>query len=606
MVPRSQGSVWVSGRLVTWRIGFCCDPMTSTDQNYVDFLLAQIKADTLDSVLPLLQAGTIAIPSKEIYLAALEANTRRDDYVCEPYDIKSKSGFHAFMVGTLAVSVLDIHATHASLTPYLMKVEGPGVLVAALQNSSPDEVSTWLAANVPVSSAGSTGNQSGVLGMLVSQEATSVLNKIADLVPRWGEVLDSRGRSVLFYAKSAAAISSAVLAGASPAIKDASGKSLHTWWAANLPPETSSPMVAALQALGMDGAPTMADAMVGKLFHLDIAGMSMEEAAIFDGASRDPTWRWTGILEGASRTWTLEEIWRFGELAFLNDKIEAPKSVNLGRGGYVGSRGHSRREPDKIKNYIAVLRSTLPEEVSGAWFSSVPSPLRSPFLGMLSLATLTPSSCDPYEKDNSYRSNSSGHLNQLEASSLIKNAVIKLLSSWSPEEHAMLPSGLSELHDCRWAVSHHIFDHVVDLVVSGSKPMSMIDRAAWGAVMSDAPMKSPWHGSALLGRVYRALSTEQNDLSAIPPPLARALVKLVGTMPSGISSEVSRQREKADAAILKMLGTGVLDGQDIPSRWLRGFSPTSRSLLSQKLLSTKAAAARQAAEVPPAKPNRRM
>lgn len=580
--------------------------MTSTDQNYVDFLLSQIKADTLDSVLPLLEAGTIVLPSKDIYLAALEANTRRDDYVCEPYSVKSKSGFHAFMVERLGVSVLDLHAAHASLTPYLLKAEGQGVLVAALKNSSPDEVSTWLAANVPVSSAGSTGNQSGVLGLFVSQEATSVLNEIATLVPRWGEILDARGRSTLFYAKSDIALRGAVLAGASPAIKDSSGKSLLTWWGANLPTEKSSSMIAALQALGMDGAPSIADAMVAKLFHLDIGGMSQEEMAVFMDAIHDPEWRWTGILEGASRTWTLEEIWRFGELAFLNDKMEAPKSVNLGGGGYVGSRGYSRREPDKIKDYITVLRATLPEEVSGAWFSSVPSPVRSPFLGILSLATLTPSSRDTYEKDKSYRSNSSSHLSHLEVSSLTKNAVIKLLSSWSPEEHSILPSGLSELHDCRWAISHHIFDHVVDLVVSGDKTKSSIDRAAWGAVMADAPMKSPWHGSTLLGRVYKAMAAEQNDLSAIPPPLARALVKLVGTMPSGVSSEVSRQHEKADAAILKMLGTGVLDGQDIPSRWLRGFSPTSRSLLSQKLLSTKAAAARQAAEVPPAKPNRRM
>lgn len=575
--------------------------MHTTDQTYREFLFHILVNSGLDKTLPLWEGGILGLPSKQAYLWALSETINQEGFYL-PHT-RNSSGGHAHLINALGVSVLDLHATHPTLTPYLLASEGPKAIEAAVRNSSPEDVSTWLNGNVPVGSPGTNAGLSGVAGFLVFKYDKDMIQAVAQKDPDWAKVVDGRGRSLLFYVTNTSQIPVLIAGGADASIKDKSGKSLVAWWTSNHKASLSSELISEINRTGAAGAPSLKDAMVTKVFHLSVDMLNEEERQELDQAISNPDWKWTGTLEGTKREWSLAEIWKFGELAFLGDRIQlASPALNSLRGYH--SPSYLRSEPAKLINLLDKARSHLPENLRQDWFAHTRSPKQSPFLALMDFLTYIPSPSEPYTKQPGYSSSS---MHSSEVSSQYLGAMRRFLSNWSAEEHTCLASAFPLLNDARWALPQVVSSALLDAIFSPGSEESKgipIDRSAWGKVLAEVPMKSPLHGSGTLGSIYKILANDQSSSSAFPPELVRAIIKIVGTLPDSAPPQVWRSQDGAQSRVRQLVEDGRLDGQEITTRWLRNFSPEVKSLISQRVLAHKASVVRS--NIAPEVPKRRM
>lgn len=575
--------------------------MGTSDQNYSEFLHHLVKSNGLDATLPLWQDGVLGLPSKGAYLHALVDYINQDDFHL-PYSRSSK-GAHEYLIQKLGLSVLDLHAAHPMLTPYLLAAEGPRAIESAVRNSSPEDVATWLNGNVPTGSSGTNSGLSGVAGFLVFKYDDDLMRAVAQKVPNWATVIDSRGRSTLFYVTHPSRIAALVAAGADASGKDKSGKTLVAWWTSTHPAKLSSELVSEMNRSGATGAPSLQDAIVTKIFHLSLDMLNDDEQEEFARVVSDPDWKWNGTLEGTRREWTLAEIWKFGETAFLAGRI---KMASPALNSLVSHYGIDslRAEPAKLIRLLDGARANLPEKLRKEWFSAPRSPLDNPFLALMDFLTYVPGPSEPYDKNPNYHST---QMLPSEVASQYRGALRRFLAKWSAQEHTRLPEAFTLLNDARWAVPGLISGTLISAIFSPHSQDGKsipVDRAAWGRVFAGLPVKSPLHTSGMLRNIYNVLERDKSSPEDFPPELVRAIVKIVGTLPESASPQLSRDQGAAQSKVKDLVEAGRLDGQEITSRWLRRFKPEVKSLISQRVLAHKASAVR--AKEAPAVSARRM
>jgi hypothetical protein len=172
------------------------------------------------------------------------------------------------------------------------------------------------------------------------------------------------------------------------------------------------------------------------------------------------------------------------------------------------------------------------------------------------------------------------------------------LALLSKEDHTALVAGVAELINNRWAFSDGIIDPVIQQAVGMKVPRNWsVDQLAWLDQMEKSPQRSLWGSTAIQASILKAFTERDATHSQPPSPLAiqvaRVATKTLGTFDP--SSDYSRKQVLSAAlpVFLSVVEAGLMDGQEIPSRWLRRLPPDERSALSRRLLATQAAKVRE-------------
>lgn len=562
-------------------------------EDYAKFIFHQATTGGIDLWGSLVNQGVMEWPSKETFLSMLSKLPSSEffsDYNYAPH--KNKTQAYAFAIERLGITIAEIHNIDPLLFNYLRKQEDQTAVVNAIKNASPDEVRYWLEQQIGITSLGSGQGKSGVVGFLVSSGYDAILDEVSKKLPNWGGILDSRGRSPLFYASSEMQLSQIVKAGADPMKNDSSGKKLAQWWATTHSPEVVTRMYSELQRLGIEGSPSMTDSMVTKLFKLGADTFSKEELVEFDKARSDPNWSWNGSLEGVKRSWTLEEIWRFGEVAAMSGKI-TPATPMMKQLFNYSSLDGSRNEINKFATMLSTIRSQLPLDLRDSWFESGAAKEKNPFTRMLVFLSMAPD-METLKKNEKISSIFKGSLN---SSYLAKQHVGSIYEFWaerelsllSREERLKIVQAIPEFNNARWIFSGPM-SNVIGVMMFGNPGnketvlYSMSDDLC--RLVQEAPQKSSLFSPQVMDCAYEVLRLRANagNINTINSTQFCAMIKYFSMTSDNASSKCLANKKRLMEVASLMLGDMDLNGQPISPRWLKGLDEKLRSAISLHLL----------------------
>lgn len=568
-----------------------------------DFLVNNIESGKTALALALMETNALAHPSKEVFLSSLYSlATAQDDpnapYNPNPYSpfpygkVDSKppnedQRFFIEMIKKLRVSVEDLSSTHPTTTSFILKKSGQGALIEALAHSSKSQVKKWLSFVMPGSSTGHRGdNKSSVVGLLIYTKAYDVINAIAEVVPDWGQILDHRNRNALFYCSTREDVDLALLGKADPKQLDKSSRDLSTWWNAARNSEVSSVLISHLSEVGSKGAPTVEDAMVNKFMRLGIECFDDQERQAFDLAAQDPSWRWEGMLKGIKHKWTLEEIWKFGELSVISGDSEPLTPDNRHPFYFVKDPRYKSKE---LPDFLDGVRGALPEELRKKWYGRNANEEKTSLtlaLDFLSLVAHRDTSPPPSSLGFLRRS---GNLTASQLASIYGKMSRSALRDMDDKTQGRVIEGLSLLRDCKWAFDDRILFPVLEQI-SGrvARENICIDRHAWGQYYLGLPQKAALHHSAfnsqMLSLFSKPLLLESKADNALT---AQIQIKVLGLLPPEDKSTHFSNNHHSFRMLDQLVEGGALEGLSIHSRWLRNLDPHTRSLVGRALLMNK-------------------
>lgn len=490
--------------------------------------------------------------------------------------------FHEKVIMDLGITAEDLAQAHPTTIPYLLNNAGQRAISIAVQNSTPAQVRKFLSTIVPGTTSDQKGdNKCSVAGLLVFGSCQDVIKNVQEKVPDWAQTLDHRKRNALFYARTKNDLHVAVSGGADPSQKDKNGFDLSTWWNLARRPDVSAELCSLLSDLGKSGAPTPQDLMVNKLMRLGFNEFDEQDREEFQKALAGKDWKWSGMLEGIRRDWTLSEIWKFGELAVITSRSNPMDSSLLTKMSYLKNR---RRNKFSLPRLIQAARDQLPAEFRAKLMTpKTPFEYALDFLGLV-----VPEDFDKSVYQDDYYG----------AQDRIYQAYSKkFLSGLDREEQKKLIEGLEILRDAKWAWDPSILSPVLSEIAGSSNPSaSVVDRKLWCQYYVSLPMKHAFHAQKLQDVMDAYCQIPPLLRSSADDPLtAQVRIKTLG----GISNAGS-YKYTAWQSIQNLVKDGALRGVEIPARWLKNLESETRIIVAKALLENKAAAKRKDIDAPEA------
>ena len=244
-------------------------------------------------------------------------------------------------------------------------------LVQSMARMPPDRLATLLEtkSSVPVTSDDAY-DKMNIAGMLVRWGAFDVLSALPSDCA-WVARKDKKGRTPLFMVSSAEGVDWLVAHGADLNVKDAEGTGVAVFWIDKIKNASSLSWADRAAALNASGSPEQVEsAMVVKFSHLNPRAFTPSERAVFERAAADPQWTWTGVLSGVQRSWSLREIWAFGELRLLLDQVNKMAIDEKDRYLNVSVLGPN----NVIVPFVKKARSLIPNEALRAQISNEETP----------------------------------------------------------------------------------------------------------------------------------------------------------------------------------------------------------------------------------------
>lgn len=567
------------------------------DRTFVDLLTFQVLRAGLPYVLSSIDAGVIASPSKQVYLGALYRAAERSmedpsvnptqyldaqyyeyDFSRVPKGVKfppPNGKFHEEMVSRLGITVDELAAVHPTTVPFLFMSAGQEVFLRAIKNSTPEQTRKFLSTIIPATTSLHKGDNKGsIAGALVFLGYEKVIQAVQEKVPDWAQILDHRQRNALFYCRDEEDFHLAVQGGAHADQTDKNGRTAVEWWTLVRSPAVSAQLSSLFTKLGHDTAPTIKDLMANKLFRLGVSEMDNGERMEFEKAMADPTWRWKGNLEGVSHEWTLQEIWRFGELAVINAHSKPINESLVVQFIYTQA---PRQYNGDLNIFLQKVRGTLPSEFSKRLTShcSTDFELALNFLGLVA----------PFTSDTR-------NLWGNKCSELYEKVVLQELSRLDIEGQKRLINGMEVLRDTKWAWDDLIILPILGQIfknIAESKSKRVLDFELWGNYYLSVPMKHPFHTfprAKNMVALANAKSSPHIHLSQNPLRTKILLKNLVvlGTAHGG--KYVYSQDMIGE--LCEAIDQGCLADMDIPSRWLKNLPENVRIGVTKHLLTRKA------------------
>lgn len=282
------------------------------------------------------------------------------------------------------MSLPKLYAANYELFNWLIENKLSDALSVAVNNTDNKDLKEFLAqkSTYPLLKS-SAYEKTNILGLFVITGLTDVLKTLNTKLSSWAAIVDNKQRNALFSARSKDMVSFLLKSGVDGTQASKDGQDARSFWLEDVKhKEAVNWATLVSEATDPDAA------MVTKLFALDLSSMTVDQKNKFDAAAQNPNWTWTGRLTEVERTWTLPEVWRFGELSSSLPSTSTGKIKMIDMDSYYGaSIGKAFHDQQSA---VQSCRETLPPFIQKQWFEG-PSSNSEKLIGWLMASTDKPS-----------------------------------------------------------------------------------------------------------------------------------------------------------------------------------------------------------------------